>query len=87
MRRQDTKVYLLKSQTTHKEGFLGIHFHPRWFDVEILRVFAQRVKLVLSIPKFFKLPSEKQNSLGLVFMLIGIGAVNYDMYRTTWSKN
>ena len=39
-------------------------------------VFAQRIKLVLSIPKFFKLPSEKQKSLELVFMLIGISAVS-----------
>ena len=40
MRGEDTKDCLLKSQTMHKEGFLGIHFHPRWFDVEILQSFC-----------------------------------------------
>ena len=29
------------SQTMHKEGFLGIHFHPRWFDIEILQSFCE----------------------------------------------
>ena len=43
------------------------------------RVFAQRVKLVFSLSKFFKLPSEKQKNWKLVFMSIGIGAVNYDI--------
>ena len=43
------------------------------------RVFPQRVKLVFSLSKFFKLPSEKQKNWELVFMLIGIDAVNYDI--------
>ena len=50
------------------------------------RVFAQRVKLVFSLSKFLKLPSEKQKNWELVFMLIGIGAVNYDIQNKMEQK-
>ena len=53
MREQDTKVYLVKSQTMHKESFFRIHSYPRWFDVEILQSFCETRETGIFYPKDF----------------------------------